>query len=88
MGNPIGSIVGHAKGQPTDLGLNIKWHMAKRQMKHEVLARAAGIAENTLSRMCFVHGHSPSVANIQKVADALDVPLWSLFLPPEDRDEP
>lgn len=72
----------------TDLGENIKHLQEQRGLKHAVLAAQAGIGRNTLTRMTYASPQSPTIDKIQKVADALDVPLWSLFLPPEDRDEP
>lgn len=84
----IGTAKRGARGPLRDLGANIKWHMAKRQIKGLALAHAAGISPNTLTPMFYAGTRSPTLDNIQKVADVLDVPVWSLFLPPEDRDEP
>lgn len=81
----IGAI-DKGRREPTNLGLNIKWHMAKRQLKAEVLAKLAGIGDNTLSRMCFTGGPSPTLANIEKVAQVLDVESWELLIRPEERE--
>ena len=44
------------------------------------LAEKLGIARESLSRMIV----SPSYPTLEKIATALDVPMWQLFASPED----
>jgi transcriptional regulator with XRE-family HTH domain len=49
------------------------------------LSEASGVNANTISAW-LVHGTEPSIANLQKIADAFRVPLWTFFVSEHQAD--
>lgn len=58
----------------------IKEVIKKKGFTIKSLADKLGIARESLSRMIV----SPSYPTLEKIATALDVPIWQLFASPED----
>ena len=57
--------------------------LAERHMTYEDLARRCGIAPVTL-RNAQLRGTQLSLTTVELICEALDIPLWKFFMPPED----
>lgn len=77
MSRSIGAMF--SKRTLTPLGARIENERLARGLALEDLSTDAEIGRNTLYRIYREPDYSPSVAIVQRVADALDVPLWRLF---------
>lgn len=84
--NRIGRL-GNYRHTPSDLGRNIKRIQRERQIKQAALAHMAGVSINTLTHMCQEGNVQVTVGMVRKVAAALDVDMWELFLPPPAVDD-
>ena len=61
------------------VGLNIRLERVKRGISQEILADMAGIARSTMG--IIVRGEqSPSLQTVAKVANALQIDMYKLFL--------
>lgn len=84
--NRIGRL-GNYRHAPSDLGRNIKRIQRERKLKQLALAQMAGVSVNTLTHMCQDGNVQVTVGMVRKVAAALDVDMWELFLPPPAVDD-
>lgn len=64
----------------TLIGERIMLLRRERRLKMTALAELSGVAVNTVSRMVWKSAHAPSLPNIEKVATALGVEVWELFM--------
>ncbi|MDF2884163.1 MAG: transcriptional regulator [Clostridiaceae bacterium] len=64
---------------------NIKFYMNKKGWTKYKLAKEAGIGQSTLSEILSGKKKNPSINSLQKIADALNVPVSDFFI---DRNEP
>ena len=62
------------------LALNIELILKAREMRKQDLATKSGISVSFISDITNLKGN-PSINNIQKIADALEIPVPLLFLP-------
>lgn len=63
--------------------LNIKEHLKASGKTAKELAEAVGISRVTASNI-INNKTAPSLETLQRMAEALGVPLWQLFASPED----
>lgn len=69
----------------TILGKNIKYHRYRKMLTQEGLAELLNVSANYIGRL--ERGqHSPSLDKIEKIAIALDVRAFELFLERDDYD--
>jgi transcriptional regulator with XRE-family HTH domain len=61
-------------------GRNVIAHMAKQQIVSSELAKRAGISPKTLNNL-LKGRHAPQLDVLTKIAGALKVDLWQLWLP-------
>lgn len=67
----------------TILGKNIKYHRYRKNLTQEKLAELLGTSPNYVGRL--ERGqHSPSLEKIDKIAKALDIKAFELFLERDD----
>ena len=67
----------------TILGKNVKYHRFNKKYTQEHLAEILGVSPNYIGRL--ERGqHNPSLDKIEKVAKALDVKPYELFLERDD----
>lgn len=72
--------MGYKKGT---VSLRIKDIMSKNGITQKMLQNSLGITQATISYI--VNGKTnPSLDTLQKIASALDVPIWQLFVAPDD----
>ena len=63
--------------------LRLKTILNQKEIKSKDLAERVGVSVQTISYIC--NGKvSPSLDLIEKIANALDIPIWQLFVSPED----
>lgn len=60
---------------------NLKTEMTERNLSNEKLSRMTGVSTNTVANM--KNGRNPTVKTAQRIADALEMEIGDLFLPPE-----
>lgn len=63
--------------------LNIKDHLKQSGKTAKELAEAVGISRVTASNI-INNKTAPSLETLQRIAEALGVPLWQLFASPEE----
>ena len=63
--------------------LNIKEHLKQSGKTAKELAEAVGISRVTASNI-INNKTAPSLETLQRIAEALGVPLWQLFASPEE----
>lgn len=69
----------------TILGKNIKYHRYRKKLTQEQLAELLETSSNYVGRL--ERGqHSPSLEKIDKIAKALDIKAFELFLERDDLD--
>lgn len=69
----------------TILGKNIKYHRYRKRLTQEKLAEVLNVSSNYVGRL--ERGqHSPSLEKIEKIANALNVKAFELFLERDDYD--
>jgi transcriptional regulator with XRE-family HTH domain len=66
--------------QLRNFGRNVIFHMTDQKLAASSLAKRAGISPKTLNNILNSR-HSPQLDVLAKVADALKVELWQLWLP-------
>ncbi len=67
----------------TILGKNVKYHRYRKKLTQEKLAEVLNVSSNYVGRL--ERGqHSPSLDKIEKIAKALDVKAFELFLERDD----
>lgn len=66
--------------QLKNFGRNVELQMVHQQMSPAVLARRASISPKTLNNVLKAR-HAPQLDVLTKIADALKVELWQLWLP-------
>ena len=67
----------------TILGKNVKYHRYRKKYTQERLAEILNVSPNYVGRL--ERGqHSPSLDKIEKIANALDVKAFELFLERDD----
>lgn len=66
---------------------NIKKLLKETNTTYEQLSKTADVSLTTIS-LLLTNKYNPSVEILQKIADALDVPLFTLFLPETFPEEP
>lgn len=64
----------------TLIGERIMLLRRERRLKMTALAELSNVSVNTMSRMIWKSTHAPSLPNIEKVAAALGVQVWELFM--------
>jgi transcriptional regulator with XRE-family HTH domain len=66
--------------QLKNFGRNVQLQMAHQELTTAALAKRAGISPKTLNNL--LNGrHAPQLDVLTKIADALEVDLWQLWLP-------
>ena len=69
----------------TILGKNVKYHRYRKKFTQEHLAEILNVSPNYVGRL--ERGqHSPSLDKIDKIATALDIKAFELFLERDDYD--
>ena len=69
----------------TNLGKNVKYHLYRKKFTQEHLAEILNVSPNYVGRL--ERGqHSPSLDKIDKIATALDIKAFELFLERDDYD--
>ena len=63
----------------TPLGRKILTEANKKGLRLTELAKAAGITQTTMNRLCYETGRRIQMGTMDKLAAALDVHLWELF---------
>jgi transcriptional regulator with XRE-family HTH domain len=71
--------------QLMNFGRNVLAQMAHQKLSAAMLAKRAGIAPKTLNNLLRAR-HAPQLDVLAKIAEALGVELWQLWLPvfPDD----
>lgn len=66
--------------QLKNFGRNVKMQMTHQELSTAELAKRAGISPKTLNNL--LNGrHAPQLDVLAKIADALEIELWQLWLP-------
>lgn len=60
-------------------GQRLKQLREERHIKQIDLAEAVGVADDRVIRFWESGGAGPEFDNLEKIAQALDVPVWQLF---------